>query len=229
MLGEGLAAVRGADFGVMLRCRRWFGGRKKFDLAPGHTVEKAFSYDGTDYYAFTDPFNLPCERAFYALAFYEEFEWRCTRSYLCAAFETIVDALSPKHDGRQWSFDPETARKTASQALELMNRVVEPDLIYKLAAVMYFDENEDPYGFDYAYALRKIERWKRKGPRAFFLRLPLKDLLPSWSLSAEDLAAMWPGAQAQTTLAVRRLRQTPCAKSSTARWWNDLPSPTPTP
>jgi hypothetical protein len=207
---------------------KWFS-RKKFDLAPGHTVEKAFSLAGRDYYTFTDPFNLPCERAFYALAFYEEFEWRCTRSFLCATLETVVHALTPKHDGKQWSFDPETARKSAANALELMNRVVEPDLVYKLAAVMYFDENEDPYGFDFAYAVKKIERWKRHGAKAFFLRLPLKDLLPSWTLSGEDLAAMWPGAQAQTLQAVRRLRQTPCANVSTAPWWNDLPSPAATP
>lgn len=46
--------------------------------------------------------------------------------------------------------------------------------------MVYFDETESPYNYDYKYNLAKIEKWKASGGMLdFFSRTQLKDLIPS--------------------------------------------------
>lgn len=114
------------------------------------------------------------ERALSALTFYEELRMRTTREYLEAHCKAMVEILS----------DP---KKIDVGRIAILNKnlqdrlefIVEPEIVYKLASVMYFDQSEDPYRYDLTYGLKKIERWKRDlSLKSFFLSTPIKNLIP---------------------------------------------------
>jgi hypothetical protein len=62
---------------------------------------------------------------------------------------------------------------------ERMKMIFEPDIAYRFAAVVFFDKTENPYSYDQAYGMKKIERWKRsESMNDFFLRQPIVKLMP---------------------------------------------------
>lgn len=144
-----------------------------------HRVVEAFKLNGITYYMFDDSFKVPSGRGLCALTIYEEFEQRCTKEYLkthCRAVEVILS-------------DP---KKININALAIINRnlkerldlAVFPDHIYKLASVIFFDDTESPYSYDFSYNNKKIEKWKASGGTLdFFMQTPLKDLIPSLKLA----------------------------------------------
>lgn len=145
-------------------------------------VVEAFGLEGVTYYMFDDQFKLPAGRGLCALTIYEEFNMRCTREYLelhCRAMESLLS-------------DP---KKINIQAIAVINKNLQerlnlamfPDHIYKLASVVFFDETESPYNYDYKYNAKKIEKWKAAGGTLdFFLKTPLKDLIPSLKLPEQN-------------------------------------------
>lgn len=149
---------------------------KSYMLNEQYKVTEAFKApDGTIYYQFDDQMKLPSGRGLCALTIYEEFNMRATREYLelhCRAVEKILS-------------DP---KKINIQAIAIINKNLQerlnlamfPDHIYKLASVIFFDKTESPYNYNYAYNKKKIEKWKASGGMLdFFLKTPLKDLIPS--------------------------------------------------
>lgn len=151
---------------------------KSYLLEGQYRVVEAFKLNGVTYYHFDDQFKLPSGRGLCALTIYEEFNMRATREYLelhCRAVEKILS-------------DP---KKINIQAIAIINKNLQerlqlalfPDHIYKLASVVFFDKTESPYNYDYGYNAKKIERWKAAGGTLdFFLKTPLKDLIPSLKL-----------------------------------------------
>lgn len=143
-----------------------------------YKVIEAFKWQGEVYYMFDDQFKLPAGRGLCALTIYEEFNMRATREYLidhCRAVEKILS-------------DP---KKINIQAIAIINKNLQerldlalfPDHIYKLASVVFFDKSESPYSYDFGYNAKKIEKWKASGGMLdFFLKTPLKDLIPSLKL-----------------------------------------------
>lgn len=123
------------------------------------------------------------ERALSALVFYEELRMRTTREYLeahCQAMENIMS-------------DP---KKINIPQLAILNKnlqdrlkmIIEPEIVYKLASVMYFDKTENPYRYDMDYGREKIDRWKRETRlKDFFLSTPIKDLIPGISSFEQNL------------------------------------------
>lgn len=164
--------------------KKWFGKKPKgFILDQKYKVVEAFRFDGVVYYQFDDSYQIPTGRAFAALTFYHELEMKCDKVYLekhCKAVEVILS-------------DP---KKINIQAIAIINKNLKerlnlapfPDHIYKLASVMFFDENESPYNYDFKYGHEKIARWKRGGSMLdFFLKIPLKDLMPFSNLPEKNL------------------------------------------
>lgn len=140
-----------------------------------HRVVEAFKLEGTTYYMFDDSFKVPSGRGLCALTIYEEFEQRCTREYLKTHVRAVEVILS----------DP---KKININVLAVINRnlrerldlAIFPDHVYKLASVIFFDDTESPYSYDFAYNRKKIEKWKASGGTLdFFMQTPLKDLIPS--------------------------------------------------
>lgn len=170
---------------------------KSFLVENQYKVVEAFRLEGVTYYMFEDQFNLPAGRGLCALTIYEEFNMRTTREYLEAhvrATELLLNSNPIKL----------TAIAQINQNLkERLNLALFPDHIYKLASVVFFDETESYYNYNYAYNAKKIEKWKAAGGTLdFFLRTPLKDLIPSLKLPEQNAEHYF-----QTAEAVDHLHQ----------------------
>lgn len=144
---------------------------------------EAFRHGGRIYYHFEDSFKVPAGRAICALAIYEELRMRCTADYLRKHIRATELLLNP---------GPDKKIKLTELALinnnlkERLNLAPFPDHIYKLASVIFFDETESPFGYDFSYNKKKIELWK-KDPEIlnFFLTMQFSDLMPFGNISKE--------------------------------------------
>lgn len=151
---------------------------KSYMLADQYKVVEAFRLGGQVYYMFDDQFKLPTGRGLCAITIYEEFNMRTTRDYLEAHCKAMEQLLSdPK------KINIQTIAILNKNLQERLNLAIFPDHVYKLASVVFFDESESPYNYDYAYNAKKIEKWKAAGGTLdFFLKTPLRDLIPSLKL-----------------------------------------------
>lgn len=145
----------------------------QFKLQECHEIEFCFESGGIKSYKFVNEFKIPYMRAMAAMDIYAELEQMSDSKYLKIAFEGIIEALKQGNNIG--------AGIIASNSLERMNHISNIDLMYKLASVLYIDEGENPYHYDYEYADKKIKRWqKEKDIEGFFLRTPLSELIPSF-------------------------------------------------
>lgn len=124
---------------------------------------------------FDDQIEVPTGRQFAALMVYSEMEMRCDREYLelhCKAMDKLLS-------------DPKKIQigyiaQINMNLKDRLNLMVTPDFIYKLASIVFFDENESPYRYDEKHCEQKIQRWKEEGATLdFFLKTPLTSLVPS--------------------------------------------------
>ena len=140
-----------------------------------------------DYYSFEDFNNVPCERGFQCLAFYNELSMRCTRDYLnafSAAFDNILNATSIKLT---------ELFKLNLQMKERLEMLHEPEIAYKLCSVVFFDKEENPYRFDYKHGLKKADLFMKTPINDFFFQEPVVKLLPyisSWSNDLQEYCMM---------------------------------------
>jgi hypothetical protein len=148
--------------------------KPRFHVQPEHAVELAFECGGIKYFQHQDPFNTPYRRGFTALAFYEELRMRTTREYLLQHVEAVNAIVSnPK------SISIKDLVILNEQLKQRLNFIIEPDILYKLASVVFFDETENPAAYDFKYGLKKIENWKKHSTmNDFFLLQPLVRLIP---------------------------------------------------
>lgn len=159
----------------------WFKTHPEVRIVPAFTLEATEEYPETTYYEFEDANNLSAGRAFAATNFYKELSMSVTHEFL-VAHTTAVDKLlrNPK------SIDIFEVAKLNMQLKERHEMIIDAVTPYKVSAVIYFDETEDPWSFDYNYAFKKIERWKTL-KSDFFLSTPAQNLIPSTLLSNESL------------------------------------------
>ncbi len=104
---------------------------------------------------------------------------KCDRTFLLAHNEAIENACN---NGK--------LTEVVRLNLDLKHRlsfVSDPDLLLKLASVVYFDENESPTTYDFKYNEKKIDEWKKDKLSDFFQVLPLQNLIPSLDFSKIDL------------------------------------------
>ncbi len=138
-----------------------------------YIIKYAFTIGGIDYYCFDDTFNLPYERGLKAISFYEESRMKCSLEYLKLHTEAIDNILNSK------SIKIYDIKKLNDQLAERLKFVVDIDLLYKLASVIFFDKNEIPTTYEFKYNVEKIEHWKKhKDIGDFFLQMPIVRLIP---------------------------------------------------
>lgn len=148
-----------------------------------YPTEYAFTSGGTRYYQFADITNLPYLRGLQALDIYREVECRCTKEFL----QQFHDA------GKKILHDPKKIDVYKLNALfeildQRLHMVTDVELMYKLASVCFFDEHENPYTYDRAYAEKKIAKWQKdQGVQDFFMQKPLKELMPFLRNAGTDL------------------------------------------
>lgn len=144
-------------------------------------VSFAFTSNNIDYYRFVDNFNIPIERACAAQDIYAELEQKTDTLWHEVAYKAIIESLE---QGKNV-----TAGAIAYNSLERIQRkITNLDLVYKLASVIYFDANENPYRYSSEYNATKILSWKKdKDIEGFFLKMQLTEYLPSLNGSKINL------------------------------------------
>jgi hypothetical protein len=152
--------------------------RKKFKahlLDERYRVVEAFELGGKKYFMFDNAFEVPAGRMLSALAIYQEMEMRCDREYLDAHTKAMEKLLSdPKKISIQW------IAQLNINLRERLGLMPLPDFVYKLASVIFFDDSESPYSYDFNYNKGKIEQWKQsKETLDFFLSRLSSELIPS--------------------------------------------------
>lgn len=175
-------------------------GKPIFQIKEGHKIVPAFICDGVQYYQFEDIFSLASGRAFVANAFYNELSMRCTREYLLAHTTAVDNILNDKKNIKI----TELARLNMflKERLEL---IVEGEIIMKLASVVYFDDSELPYEYNYKYNLKKIAKWKENKLDAFFLSQQLKAYNPYSNMPEDDFRAFMTAGEQITEKQIRSL------------------------
>ncbi len=149
-------------------------------------IVPAFEIEGTWYYEFEDFNNVPCDRGFHALSYYNELDMRCTREFLLAHCKKVDEIINDNSKGIKIT-DIALINNQLKERLEFL---FEPDIAYKLCSVVYFDATENPYTFEYKHAMLKAEIFKKKVElKAFFLSQPIKKLVPFTPSSIQDLQA----------------------------------------
>jgi len=146
--------------------KRQFPGQK-------HIIEPAFEIAGIQYFRFNDVFQIPYERGLMALAIYEETRMKCSKEYLTKHVEICRELL------RSTKVDIFKINQLNEQLNERLTLILDTDLLYKLASIVYFDSKENPALYEADYCAKKIELWKKhKGVADFFLQKPLLELIP---------------------------------------------------
>jgi len=159
-------------------------GKPFFNVDIEHPIKEAFISGGVQYYMFDDIFNAPFNRSFEAQTFYTELQMKVDKEYLSQYVDTMQLILSD-----QKGINVSDIAIMTNQLKERTEFIVDADLLYKLASVLYFDENESPYRYDFAYGSKKIAKWKKERDiEDFFLNTPIRDFIPFLDILSKDLS-----------------------------------------
>ena len=141
-------------------------------------IEFAFTSGGKNYFCWNQDIMIAWERMEAGKMIYRELEYQMNPTMLLAHWETIESILTnPKLPVDKKMLQIGVANDSMRQAQSLSIRL---DTQIKLATVKYFDEYEDPFGYDHKYNLEKIRFWSQNSDvSAFFLNLPLNQYLVS--------------------------------------------------
>lgn len=160
-----------------------------------YVIKYAFTVEGIKYYCMDDTFNLPYLRGLKCVTFYEEMRMNCDRALLIAHTEAVNNILTGS------KIDIYEIKKLNDQMLDRLTHIVDTDLVYKLASVVFFDESENPADYEFQYNAKKIEHWKKhQDLTAFFLSTPIQKLVPFLKEFKENLPAY-----AQATKQIKNL------------------------
>jgi len=173
--------------------------RPRFLIDPKEPIELAWiDHTGMEYYQFADPMNTPCLRGLNAITFFRELQMMTTREHL----EKEVAFLTEQVKKAKASLSGENGKINLVKTIEALNEIeavqvfrkermqmlFAPDLAYKLASVVFFDQSENPYQYDAEYGKKKIARWKENEEiGAFFLREPIVRLMPYMEQLGENI------------------------------------------
>ena len=139
-------------------------------------LKYVFTVGGVDYYELENIFNLPYQRALEAITIYEENRMKITYEYLKAHTKAVDNIFALQKFGMK---EFNRLNQLNEQMKERLNFIVDTDLVYKLASVVYFTKDENPYTYDGKVALEKIKNWKSTvSVNDFFLSKPIINLLP---------------------------------------------------
>jgi hypothetical protein len=143
-----------------------------------------FIVKGVKYYRFiSDATHIPWGRYMIIQTYLHEQGLRIDRELLKGYCMNLRAALS----GKKGNMDLNTVYKIASQLESRCDLAFEEDTTYRLASVIYFDDQEDLYGYDKKHNDAKIAAWKEAKCLDFFYAKPMSELLGLNGLSRQDL------------------------------------------
>ncbi len=181
--------------------------------------QPAFTLGGIQYYNFNSFLDHSPIRAEWASLYSEEVNMRCTKDFLILHTKAIESAINS---------NPIKITHIANLNKQLLDRlqyISDPEAIYNLASVIFFDENEDPSQYDQEYNKKKIALWKKHSMSAFFLVMPWNKLIPGLDFSEIDLSQFIQANQAVrkiTTLHLEDILQELSKNDLTEELRNDL-------
>jgi hypothetical protein len=155
---------------------------KSYLLEDKYKVIPAFEWKGKTYYMHEDPLNVAAGRGLTALVFMEELLMRCSVDYLKMHTKAMEDIFSEKRIDLSKVI---LLNRNLKERINLLAAL--PENVYKMAAVVFFTEDESPFRYDNKAGEQKIKDWSEAPDMyAFFLQTPLKDLIPSLALPEQD-------------------------------------------
>ena len=155
---------------------------KKYFPDAKHIINYAFSIGSKHYFRYNDHLNIPYERALSCLVYYKEVEMNCDSSFLEAHVQAVNNILLGNPIN---IFKIKQLNDQLAQRLKLPK---DSELMYKLASVVFFDQDENPQVYEWAYCAKKIELWKQNTSLTdFFLQKPLQELIPYLQHAGENL------------------------------------------
>ena len=158
---------------------------KEFFPESKHIITYGFTIGDRHYFRFDDPLNTPYDRALKCLVYYKELDMNCDRAFIKAHTEAFDNALKQSSINIDTLVELKQLNDQLKQRLELPK---EPDLMYKLASVVFFDQHENPLVYEFKYGENKIKFWKKNTTLAdFFLQKPLLELIPYLEFAGENL------------------------------------------
>jgi hypothetical protein len=147
-----------------------------------HIIEYVFTIGKKHYFKFSDHLNIPYERGLSCLVYYRELEMNIDREFLQEHLEAIKKILHTN------PIDIFRINNLNEQLLTRLSLPKDPELMYKLASVVFFDQDESPIVYEYEYGKKKIQYWKENTTvHDFFLQKPLKGLIPYLEFAGENL------------------------------------------
>lgn len=150
-----------------------------------HIIVYEFTIGERHYFRFDDALNLPYQRALSTLVYYRELDMNCDRDFLKAHTQATDNMLAK---GKFTIADLVTIKTLNDQLKARLELPKEPDLMYKFASVIFFDQHENPETYEFKYGENKIKAWKKNiTAKDFFLSIPLRSLIPYLQHSGENL------------------------------------------
>lgn len=159
--------------------------KKYFPDPKLHIIVYAFSIGTYHYFRFDDPLHTPYARGLKTLVYYRELSMNIDPELLKAHTEAMDKILTQSSLNVSHLIQIKELNDLLKKRMELPK---EPDLMYKYASVVFFDQFENPLDYEFKYGANKIKHWKQKTAMTdFFLQKPLLELIPYLQYAGENL------------------------------------------
>lgn len=179
----------------------------------------AFTIDGTPYFQFDDINAIPCERGFQALAYFNELNQRCTRDFLIAHTQAVENCLNDNNGIKITQLV-----KLNMILKERLEFLIEPEIAYKICSVVFFDETENPYRYEFKYGAQKADIFKRCKMDDFFLSQPITKLIPYIASFGSDLQTYCQTINLITKEHIKNISTMLSEAHKKSEWFNSLAS-----
>lgn len=158
---------------------------KKYFPDARYVLLYGFSVGDRHYFRFDDPLSMGYDRALKTLVYYKEIDMNVDRALIKAHTEAFTNVLMKPAITIDTLIELKKLNDQLAARLELPK---EPDLVYKLASIVFFDQFENPNIYEFKYGEGKIRYWKKNTDiKDFFLQTPIRELIPYLPYAAENL------------------------------------------
>jgi hypothetical protein len=152
-------------------------------------IEEAYMCKGVQYYNFKSDSLVRTGRYMFVQNFLQEVFYRMDldrlKAYIARIRSEIDGSKKDKEGTPQVNFG--NAIVFLDQMKTLTELAFEPETVYRLASVIYFDESEDVTKWDKGHNDKKIAAWKEDGTLDFFYGRPFIELTGLKGISETDL------------------------------------------
>jgi hypothetical protein len=148
-------------------------------------IEFVFQSGDRNYFKFSSEVNIPFQRAVAARDILTEELWQINPDQLKGWVKGLINVITDdKRKGDKKIYEIGVLAHRLQEQLEMSFSLTRQ---FKLASVLYFDEQENPLDYQYPYNAEKMRYWMANNDvPGFFLNLPEYLLIPSGKELAEN-------------------------------------------